>query len=206
MGESNGRRRLHRRHGWAGVDEAGRGPLAGPVVAAAVLVPRRCRLPGVDDSKRLTPEEREQAAGLIRERCAWAIGVAGVEEIDRLNILRATFLAMERAIRNLPQPAGGVLVDGKFFTCELAIPAETIVRGDSRFCEIAAASILAKTHRDALMREYELEFPGYGFAHHFGYATPEHLERLADLGPSPIHRRSFAPIRDLEQLCLTLDE
>ncbi|MER3414439.1 MAG: ribonuclease HII, partial [Armatimonadota bacterium] len=181
-------------------------PLAGPVVAAAVIVPSGCRLPGVHDSKRLSVAEREQAALLVRGRCAWGIGVATVEEIDRLNILRATFLAMERAIRSLPEPAGGVLVDGKFFTCNLAIPAETVVRGDSRFCEIAAASVLAKTHRDAIMRELDEQYPGYGFAHHFGYATPEHLERLADLGPSPIHRKSFAPIRELEQLCLTLDE
>ncbi len=203
---SNGRRTLYRRNGWAGVDEAGRGPLAGPVVAAAVIVPKGCRLPGVDDSKRLTPEERERAASLICERCAWGIGIAEVEEIDRFNILRATFLAMERAIRGLPEPALGVLVDGKFFSCDLSIPAETIVRGDSRFCEIAAASVLAKTHRDGLMRELDRQYPGYGFADHFGYATPEHIARLAELGPSPIHRKSFAPIRDLEQLCLTLDE
>lgn len=206
MGESNGRRRLYRRDGWAGVDEAGRGPLAGPVVAAAVLVPKGCRLPGVDDSKKLTPEEREQAARIIRERCSWALGIASVEEIDRLNILQATFLAMERAIRELPEPVEGVLVDGKFFTCDMKVPAETVVRGDARFCQIAAASILAKTYRDALMRQLDEAYPGYGFAHHFGYATPEHLERLASLGPSPIHRKSFAPVRISEQLCLMLDE
>jgi ribonuclease HII len=203
---SNGRRTLYRRSGWAGVDEAGRGPLAGPVVAAAVIVPKGCRLPGVDDSKRLTPEEREQAARLVRERCVWAIGVADVEEIDRLNILRATFLAMERAIRGLPEPAQGVLVDGKLFCCSLPIAAETIVRGDSRYCEIAAASVIAKTYRDGLMRELDSQYPGYGFADHFGYATPEHIARLAELGPSPIHRKSFTPVRDLEQLCLILDE
>ncbi|RMG26072.1 MAG: ribonuclease HII [Armatimonadetes bacterium] len=199
-------RRLLRRLGWAGVDEAGRGPLAGPVVAAAVIVPKGCRLPGLDDSKRLTADQRAELRARIEEKCVWSVALASVEEINRLNILRATFLAMQRAIEGLAQAPCGVLVDGNHFAATIPCPCETVVKGDGTYAEIAAASILAKTHRDELMRTLDQQFPGYGFAEHFGYATPEHLRRLEELGPCPIHRTGFAPVQASQQLCLILDE
>jgi ribonuclease HII len=175
----------------AGVDEAGVGPLAGPVVAAAVVFPVDAGLAGVDDSKRLTPKQRASLAGAIRERAvAFAIAVAEPEEIDRINIYRAALAAMTRAIDALSVRPEHVLVDARRLpACDL--PQEAIVRGDARCHAIAAASILAKTARDALMVRYDGEFPGYGFAEHKGYGTESHRAALRRLGPCAIHRRSF---------------
>jgi ribonuclease HII len=190
-------REPRRRRLVCGVDEAGRGPLAGPVVAAAVVLNARRPIEGVRDSKLLTPLARERLAEAIRGRAvAWAIGVASVEEIERLNILQASLLAMQRAVQALQPAADRALVDGKHLPV-IGIPARAIVDGDALEPAISAASILAKTHRDALMRDIDALFPGYGFADNVGYATPEHLQRLRELGPCAVHRRSFAPVRAL---------
>lgn len=175
----------------AGVDEAGVGPLAGPLVAAAVIFPKGTGIRGVDDSKRLTPQRREALAAEIRA-AALAVGVAVVEpeEIDRLNVYRATLAAMARALDALALKPDHVLVDARRIPgCDL--PQEPIVKGDATCHAIAAASIVAKTTRDALMLRYEEEFPGYGFALHKGYGTAAHRDAIRRLGPSPIHRRSF---------------
>lgn len=175
----------------AGVDEAGVGPLAGPVVAAAVIFPPGRGLPGVDDSKRLEPTEREALAAEIRDTAlAWALGRAEVEEIDRLNIYRAALEAMRRAVTALATAPDFVLFDGRR---PPAIPTlgEIVIGGDARCHAIAAASILAKTDRDALMVEYDARYPGYGFADHKGYATGAHRDAIRRLGPCAIHRRSF---------------
>jgi ribonuclease HII len=180
-----------------GADEAGRGPLAGPVVAAAVILDDRCRIEGLRDSKQLSAARRSRLAGEIRTRAlAWSIAQASVQEIDELNILQASLLAMRRAIEALEPAAGFALIDGNQLP-RLAIPARAIVGGDATEPAISAASILAKTHRDALMRELDTLHPGYGFAGHAGYPTPEHLAQLRRLGPCVIHRRSFAPVRAL---------
>jgi len=180
-----------------GSDEAGRGPLAGPVVAAAVILDPRQPIEGLRDSKQLTPAQRDRLAVTIQARSqAWAIAAATVEEIDRLNILNASLLAMQRAIEALDPEAEYALIDGNQLP-RLAIPASAIVDGDATHPAIAAASILAKTHRDALMRVLDHDFPGYGFARHVGYATAEHLENLRRLGPCAVHRRSFLPVRTL---------
>lgn len=180
-----------------GVDEAGRGPLAGPVVAAAVILDPARPVDGLRDSKALSPRQRAAAALSIRAGAlAWAVAEASVEEIDRLNILQATLLAMRRAVEALRPAAGYALIDGNQLP-RLAIPARAIVGGDALEPAISAASILAKTHRDALMAELDTRHPGYGFAEHAGYGTPQHLERLRVLGPCPLHRRSFAPVRNM---------
>lgn len=179
----------------AGVDEAGRGPLAGPVVAAAVILDPARPVNGLDDSKRLAPAERERLAVQIRDRAlAWSVGRAGVAEIDRLNILQATFLAMRRAVAALDPAPDYALVDGNRWP-GLSCPGEPVVGGDGKVAAIAAASILAKTVRDAEMAALDRRYPGYGFAAHKGYPTPAHLEALRRLGPCPEHRRSFAPVR-----------
>lgn len=175
----------------AGVDEAGVGPLAGPVVAAAVVFPPGEGLPGVDDSKRLLPGRRVELAASIRAAAA-AVSVAVVEpaEIDRVNIYRATLEAMRRAVEGLPVRPQHLLVDARRVPgCDL--PQEPIVKGDARCHAIAAASILAKVTRDALMQEYEAAYPGYGFAEHKGYGTAAHRDAIRRLGPCAIHRRSF---------------
>lgn len=178
----------------AGVDEAGRGPLAGPVVAAAVILDPQRRINGLRDSKVLTPERREELAERIRERAiAWSTGQADVDEIDTLNILRATLLAMRRAVEALPVPPHEALVDGDHCP-QLACRARAIVKGDRDVKAISAASIIAKTARDAMLIEFDRIYPVYGFAQHKGYATPEHLAALAKHGPCPLHRRSFAPV------------
>jgi len=183
----------------AGVDEAGRGPLAGPVYAAAVILDRRRPVAGVGDSKQLDAARREALSALIRERAvAWALGCAGVAEIDRLNILRASLLAMRRAVLALGVAPGRALVDGPHCP-ELPCPARAVVHGDARVAAIGAASILAKVARDRAMTELDARHPGYGFARHKGYATVEHLARLRALGPCAEHRRSFAPVRALVQ-------
>lgn len=183
-----------------GLDEAGRGPLAGPVVAAAVWLPTGCSLPGLDDSKQLTAECREQLFGIIRSRArAIGIGSANAEEIDRINILEATRLAMGRALAALADSAPSpdfLLLDAiRLPACP--IPQRPIIKGDALSASIAAASIVAKVTRDRLMSEYDLVYPSYRFAVHKGYGTPEHLALLAMHGPSPLHRRSFEPVRRL---------
>jgi ribonuclease HII len=178
----------------AGVDEAGRGPLAGPVVAAAVILDPARPIRGLADSKVLAPERREVLAKRIRERAtAFAVALAAVEEIDTLNILWASMLAMQRAVEALGVPPEEVLVDGN--RCPVvAYRVRAIVGGDASVPSISAASILAKTARDAMLRELDREYPLYGFARHKGYATPEHLAALARHGPCPAHRRSFSPV------------
>lgn len=179
----------------AGVDEAGRGPLAGPVVAAAVILDPARPIAGARDSKRLSAMQREGLAGEIRERAlAWAIASATVEEIDTLNILQASLLAMRRAIEALSPAADFALIDGNRLPV-LRIGARAVVGGDATEPAISCASILAKTWRDERMRELDVQYPGYGFAVHFGYPTPEHRDRLDRLGPCRIHRRSYAPVR-----------
>lgn len=181
----------------AGVDEAGRGPLAGPVVAAAVILDEANPIAGLADSKVLSPARREQLALLIRERAlAWAVAEAQVEEIDRLNILQATLLAMQRAVAGLRIAPGMVLIDGNQLPA-LACEAKAIVKGDATVPAISAASILAKVARDRTMSGLEAECPGYGFAKHKGYPTRDHLAALERLGVSRHHRTSFSPVRNL---------
>ncbi|OGA07033.1 MAG: ribonuclease HII [Betaproteobacteria bacterium RIFCSPHIGHO2_12_FULL_69_13] len=178
-----------------GVDEAGKGPLAGPVYAAAVILDSKRRVRGLADSKVLAPERREVLAGRIKERAvAWAVAAASVEEIDRLNIFKAGLLAMQRAVESLNVAPEEVWVDGTHCP-ELRCRARAIVDGDALHPVISAASILAKTARDALMCELHERYPQYGFERHKGYATPEHLEALARFGPCEIHRRTFRPVR-----------
>jgi len=180
-----------------GVDEAGRGPLCGPVVAAAVILDPARPIDGLADSKKLTEAARERLAPLIRERAlAWAIAEASVEEIDRLNILHATMLAMQRAVMALGTAPAEVRIDGN--RCpKLPYPARAIVKGDATESAISAASILAKTARDAVMRALDTQWPQYGLAAHKGYPTAAHLAALEAHGVQAFHRRSFAPVRKL---------
>jgi ribonuclease HII len=184
----------------AGVDEAGRGPLAGPVIAAAVILDPARPIRGLRDSKRLSASQRERLAIMIRARAiAFAIAGASEAEIDALNILQASLLAMRRALAALAQVPVHIMIDGNkapqladlFANSRI----ECVIGGDDLIPAISAASILAKTHRDALMGDLEQHYPGYGFARHQGYPTPEHLAALDRLGVTPIHRRSFAPVR-----------
>jgi ribonuclease HII len=178
-----------------GIDEAGRGPLAGPVFAAAVILDPGKRIRGLKDSKLLVPERREKLAVEVKKKSiAWAVASCEVEEIDRLNILRATLLAMRRAFEALGVTPIEALVDGDRMPDLGTCPTHPIVKGDRWVPCISAASILAKTSRDALLVELDREYPQYGFAQHKGYATPEHLAALDRHGPCPIHRRSFAPV------------
>ena len=180
----------------AGIDEAGRGPWAGPVVAAAVILAPDAIPPGLDDSKALDPVRREQLyAALINSGARIGIGIADVTRIDRVNILQATFWAMTEAVRKLPDTPAFALVDGNHLPPKLRCPAEAIVSGDARCVSIAAASIVAKVTRDRIMTALAHTMPGYGFERHKGYGTPEHQEALARLGVSPQHRRSFKPVR-----------
>ena len=184
----------------AGVDEVGVGPLAGPVVAAAVILAHEVDLPGLDDSKRLRPEERERLDVAIRAQ-AVAVGVAevGPEVIDRVNVYQASLRAMRQAVKALDPAPDHVLVDARRIPA-LDLSQTALVGGDARDGSIAAASIVAKVHRDARMRELDGRYPGYGFARHKGYPTSEHLERLRRLGPCEIHRRSYAPVAQLSLL------
>jgi ribonuclease HII len=188
----------------AGVDEAGRGPLAGPVVAAAVILDELAPIKGLNDSKRLTARTRERLFDEIRAKALCvSIAQASVEEIDHLNILHATMLAMRRAVLGLRLVPRRVLVDGNRLP-ELRIEAEAIVQGDAKVPAISAASILAKVHRDRLCESLHEAHPGYGFAVHKGYPTPEHLAALQRLGACAVHRRSFAPVRAaLERMTIT---
>jgi ribonuclease HII len=184
----------------AGVDEAGRGPLAGPVVAAAVILHPRRRIAGLADSKVLTAQERARLAPIIRGRAlAWAVAWADRDEIDTLNILGATFLAMRRALLRLPVCPTHVQVDGNqlppLADLQLGCTVETIIEGDARIAAISAASILAKTCRDAMMEALDPCYPGFELAVHKGYGTPAHLEALRAREPSPQHRRSFSPVK-----------
>ena len=174
-----------------GVDEAGRGPLAGPVCAAAVILPAGLEIPGLNDSKKLTDKRRRELAPIIKEKAlAYGIAFATHEEIDRINILQATFLAMERAIAQLEITPELALIDGNRQK-DFGINVETVVKGDSRSANIAAASVLAKVTRDDYMEAMALEYPGYGFEVHKGYGTKAHYEALRERGPSPIHRMTF---------------
>ncbi|HZP40496.1 MAG TPA: ribonuclease HII [Candidatus Binatia bacterium] len=181
----------------AGVDEVGMGPLAGPVVAAAVVFPPGTKIDGIADSKALPAAVRERLAGEIRRR-AVAVGLAVVEpdEIDRVNIYQAGLLALRRAVEALDVVPGYVLVDGREIP-GLAMPQSAYPKGDSFVCSIAAASIVAKVHRDAIMRELDARYPAYGFGRHMGYSTAAHFAAIRAHGPSPVHRRSFAPVRAL---------
>lgn len=181
-----------------GVDEAGRGPLCGAVVAAAVILDPARPIAGLADSKKLSARRRELLAVQIRSQAlAWSIAEASVAEIDTLNILHATMLAMRRAVEGLSLVPAEALIDGNRVPSGLACPARAIVKGDALEPAISAASILAKTHRDAQLAELDQRYPDYGFAQHKGYPTATHLAALARLGPTPAHRRSFAPVAQL---------
>lgn len=176
----------------AGVDEAGRGPLAGPVVAAAVVLPPEVEIEGLNDSKKLTPARREALFSSITQTAlSYCVSGASVEEIESLNILQATFLAMRRAVEGLSVPVDLLLIDGNQMPDGLSVPARTVVKGDGRSASIAAASILAKVTRDRYMVQMDAQYPGYGFAQHKGYGTKAHYAALAQKGLSPLHRPSF---------------
>jgi ribonuclease HII len=179
-----------------GVDEAGRGPLAGPVSAAAVILDPTRPIEGLADSKKLSEKQRDQLAPIIRERAlAWAVAYAEVDEIDTVNILQATLLAMRRAVLALPIQPQQVLVDG-LYCPQTGIPSKAIVKGDSKIAAISAASILAKTARDELMLKLHTQYPQYGFDRHKGYPTAAHVAALREHGVSEVHRRSFRPVRE----------
>lgn len=175
-----------------GVDEAGRGPLAGPVCAAAVILSENCDIPGLNDSKKLTEKKREVLFDIIKEKAvAYSIAFGTVDEIEQFNILNATFLAMNRAIEGLNTNADFALIDGNRVPKNIKIPCETIVKGDSKSMSVAAASILAKVTRDRLLLEYDQQYPQYGFKNHKGYGTRAHYDAIAEYGITEIHRKSF---------------
>lgn len=182
----------------AGIDEAGRGPLAGPVAAAAVILPQGFECPGLNDSKKISPKKRDSIYELLTTHpdVSWSVATASCEEIDQINILRATHLAMRRAAESLQPAANFCLIDG-LPVRDFPLPHEAIVKGDSHCLSIAAASIIAKVTRDRIMREIDREFPQFGFARHQGYGTKEHLEALRHHGPCCHHRRSFQPVAQL---------
>ncbi|WP_300528444.1 ribonuclease HII [Maricaulis sp.] len=188
-----------------GIDEAGRGPLAGPVVAAAVILPPDCPVEGLADSKKLTDARRRKLATELKAHALIGLGIAEPEEIDRLNILHATMTAMRRACLNLPILPHKAEIDGNRIPPSMPCEAEAIVKGDSKVAAISAASIIAKTVRDDLMQLAEKRFPGYGFAGHKGYPSPSHKEALMQLGPCPIHRRSYAPVRQATESAQSRD-
>ena len=186
----------------AGLDEAGRGPLAGPVVGAAVIFPRRVDLAGLDDSKRVSPRARDRLYEAVIDRSlAWGIGIASPREIDTLNVLQATRLAWRRALDNLMVPPDFLLIDATTIP-GVPTPQRAVVKGDQLSLSIAAASILAKVYRDRLMLTYHHQFPAYRFDIHKGYPTSQHLRLLTEHGPCPLHRRSFRPLSHLEQSIL----
>ena len=182
----------------AGVDEAGRGPLVGSVFAAAVVLPEEYDLPGLTDSKKLSERRRDELAVLIKQQAlAWCVAAASVEEIDRLNILHATMLAMRRAVHGLERLPEKVWIDGNRVPPDLGCKAEAVIKGDSKIIQISAASVLAKTARDAEMYALAERYPQYGFERHKGYGTTEHLAALQHHGALPEHRRSFAPVQEI---------
>ena len=184
----------------AGVDEAGRGPLAGPVVAAAVIAGMDIDLEGIRDSKKLSEKQRNHWYEVITEQAqSWSVVALAPADIDRLNILQATMLAMQRAVQQLDTKPKLVLIDGNKAP-ELSVPVKTVIGGDDIYPAISAASVLAKVYRDKLMRELDSAFPQYGFAKHKGYPTPQHLAALKEHGPCPHHRRSFSPVKQLSLL------
>jgi ribonuclease HII len=184
----------------AGVDEVGRGPLFGPVVAAAVILQRGCCLQGLNDSKKLSEKKRNELDPEIRANAiAWAIASVDAETIDRINIRQASLLAMRRAVEQLALSPDFLLIDGRD-TIDWECPQQAVIHGDAISLSIAAASVLAKVHRDRLLVELDREFPGYGLARHKGYGSPEHLAALARLGPTPLHRKSFHPVAQSELL------
>ncbi len=184
----------------AGVDEAGRGPLAGPVVAAAVILPETFDLPGLTDSKQLSAVARERLYPLIRAQAlAVGVGVGRTAEVDRVNILQATLLSMVRAVERLSIPPDYLLVDG-INPVPLPLPQQTLKKGDSRSLSIAAASVVAKVLRDRIMVAYDRIYPGYGLAGHKGYGSAQHRRAIAELGPSPCHRRTFAGVREFSEV------
>ncbi|MFA6600646.1 MAG: ribonuclease HII [Candidatus Omnitrophota bacterium] len=178
----------------AGVDEAGRGPLAGPVVAAAVIISRKTDFRYLNDSKQVSPARREELYLEITQNCLVGIGLIDEKIIDEINIYQATRVAMKRAVLALPVTPHLVLIDGPM-RLDLAFDQKPVIRGDQKSASIAAASIVAKVTRDTYMTDLEERYPGYGFKKHKGYGTRYHLERIREMGPSPVHRRSFAPIR-----------
>ncbi len=182
----------------AGIDEAGRGPLAGPVVAAICILPFPANFEHLNDSKQLSPDRRSALFDILRAhpQVHFGIGIVDVETIDRINILQATFLAMRKALQNLSILPDYLLIDGNQIP-HFEIPNQAIVSGDSLSVSIAAASILAKVTRDRIMEELDAKWPGYGFKQHKGYATPTHLRAIQEMGPSPSHRRSFDPVRSM---------
>lgn len=182
-------------HYIAGLDEAGRGPIAGEVVAAAVILPEGFFLPGLDDSKKLSLKKRMAFREIIMSQADYGIGIASVREIDELNIYQASRLAMRRAAENLNTVPGHLLVDA--MTLDMGIPETSIIKGDAHSVSIAAASVIAKTERDMMMATYDASHPGYGFGSHKGYGTKEHLEALHSLGASEIHRQTFEPVKSL---------
>jgi ribonuclease HII len=178
----------------AGLDEVGRGPLFGPVVAAAVMLPKNCPLEGLTDSKQLTEKARHAFDEVIRSSAlAWAIAAVDVETIDRMNIRRASLLAMRLAVEQLALPPDYLLIDG-VDTIDSPVPQQSVIHGDQTSLSIAAASVLAKVYRDRLLVELDGQYPGYGLARHKGYCSAEHLEALARLGPTPLHRKSYLPV------------
>ncbi len=188
-----------------GIDEAGRGPLAGPVVAACVVLDTAHIIPGLADSKQLSEKKRNSLSEMIKQHArAWAVASATVEEIDRLNILQATLLAMQRAVEKLPLTPDIAMVDGTH-SPRLEIPVQTVIKGDSKIAEISAASILAKTTRDVEMLSLHQCFPEYGFDRHKGYPTKRHIEALQMYGITEIHRRSFAPVQAIDKIYQTLN-
>lgn len=190
--ESDYRRRGFR---WiAGVDEAGRGPLAGPVVAAVCLIPPAVELSGIRDSKQLTEKSREKLFWEIIKRSVVSVGVVDEREIDRINILQASLLAMKQAVMGLPRTPDILFIDGNF-PIDLPIEQKPVVGGDRKLISVGAASIVAKVTRDAIMKEMDHVYPDYGFKKHKGYPTPDHLELLQRLGPCPVHRTSFQPVQ-----------
>ncbi len=180
----------------AGIDEAGRGPLAGPVVSAAVVLPPDFAVPGITDSKKLTPRQRERFFDILLEQAvAVSTGIADVEEIDRMNILQASLLSMVRAVKGLDIQPDYLLIDGKF-TIEYPLPQQAVIKGDGRSISIAAASIIAKVTRDRIMKSLHDQYPRYGFDRHKGYPTALHRAAVVQFGPCPVHRKSFKGVKE----------
>ena len=190
--------------GIAGCDEAGRGALAGPMACAAVVLPSGFDVTPIADSKTLSPQPRVDAAAVIKRQAVWSVQVVTIQEIEALNVLWASMEGMARALRTLSVRPCSALIDGPHVPPIVPCPCFPLVRGDAKNAAVAAASILAKVTRDEIMVGLDAEHPGYGFATHFGYGTPEHLEALERLGPSPAHRATFAPVARLAQLRLDL--